>query len=203
MTNIDLIKSFKQTKVNLPSVSSLGNCASIAMIKASIEVFGLNNIFDYEKVGNVYKVVLKDGTKLSFTESELSRSNEVIGFELNIHDTNKLQLFQSIYAYACLCMCVMTKRVMEIGEAGDGIGDFEAALMALNDGANTPSLPEKLGLQNYFTSPGFHNKSNIGMMGWLNGHTVYMSNKYYDNYGTPQKIKAFNKYFRRMRITNI
>lgn len=202
MTHIDLIKSFKQTKVNLPSASSLGNCASIALIKAAIEVFGVGNVFQHTIEGEVHHVVLKDNTELSFTKAELERSNSVIGFKLNEDEPDKLELYKSIWEYAQLCMVVMTKRVMQIGEAGKGKGDFEAALLALNDGANTPSLPKRLGLQNYFTSPGLLKRKHRAMMGWLKGHTVYMSKKYYDKYGTPTKIKKFNRYPKRMRIIN-
>jgi len=199
MTNIDLIKSFNQGTVQLESSSSLGNCASIALIKASLEIFGLDNLFEHSIEEGVHNIKLKDGTKLSFTSEELSRSNDVIDFQLNELDPDKLELYIKIHKYSQLAICAMTKRVMEIGEAGQGQGNFEDALRALNDGANTPNLPRTLGLQSYFTSPRYYmSAKNKGMIGWLSGHTVYISQRHMDYYGSPKKIRF--RYPRRMRI---
>jgi hypothetical protein len=201
MNNFDIIKSFGQGTVNLDIKSSLGNCASIGLIKASIEIFGLNNLFQISKDEDNYSVDLKDGTSINFNQNELNRSNEVIGFRLNEDIPEKLILFREIYEYAQICMCIMTKKVMIDGEAGEGIGDFESALVALNDGANTPTLPSKLGLQKYFSQPTwFLPTSNKAMIAWLRGHTVYMSQGYYDDYGKCKKITWRTPYIRRMRI---
>ena len=205
MTNVDLIKSFKQGAVQLKSTSSLGNCASIAIIKASIEIFGLNNLFEHSKETNVHRIVLKDGTELTFSDEELLRSNNVVDFQLNEEEEeeeeDKIELFKKIHEYSQFAICAMTKRVMEIGEAGQGQGNFEDSLRALNDGANTPNLPKALGLQSYFTNPKYYmSVRNKGMIGWLSGHTVYISQKYMDYYGSPQRIRF--KYPRRMRIIN-
>ena len=96
----------------------------------------------------------------------------------------------------------MAKHVQKIGEAGHGKGDFEKALLALNDGANTKQLPKVLGLQDYFTEPKlFMSKNHKAMMGWLRGHTVYMSEGFYDHYGEVKKIRKW-KYPKRMRLIN-
>lgn len=199
ITNIDLIESFAQGEVNLPLTNgSVGNCASIGLIKASIEVFGLNNVFTLEKNDNNFQVTFKNNISVTFTEMELERSNEVADFKLNETNPEKLILYKSIRDYAQIALCAMVKRVMEIGEAGDGIGDFENALIALNDGANSPSLPEKLGLEDYNLQKGvFSGAKEKGMFGWFKGHTVYISQGVRDNYGKvstdtwryPKKIK--------------
>jgi hypothetical protein len=114
----------------------------------------------------------------------------------------KLDLYKRIYAYAQLAMCIMTKHVIEIGEAGRGQGDFENALIAINDGANTENLPKVLGLQDYFSRPKWGmSKRRKAMIGWLKGHTVYLSQGWYDYYGKPKKIR-FYKYPKRMRLIN-
>lgn len=185
ITNIDLIKSFAQGEVNLPLTNgSVGNCASIGLIKASIEVFGLNNVFKHEKIEENYYVTFKNNITVSFTDIELKRSNEVAGFKLNESEPEKLLLYKSIRDYAQIALCAMVKRVIEIGEAGDGIGNFENALIALNDGAHSPSLAKKLGLENYYLSKGvFSGAKGKGMFGWFRGHTVYISQGVRDNYG--------------------
>jgi hypothetical protein len=184
-TNIELIESFAQGEVNLPPpMGTVGNCASIALIKASIEVFGLNNVFKHEKTGDTYQVTFKNSKKVTFTEKELARSNEVAGFVLNTKNPSKLELYTSIRDYAQIALCSMVKRVMEIGEAGEGKGDFEKALRALNDGANSPSLPEKLGLEEYSYRKGWLSGASAkGTFGWLKAHTVFISQGVRDDYG--------------------
>lgn len=188
VTNIDIIKSFAQGQVNLPNThGSLGNCASIALIKASIEVFGIDKVFEKEKLGEVYKITFKNNHQIQFTESELERSKLVAGFKLNNKVPAKLELYSSIYNYSNLALCAMVKRVMEIGEAGMGKGDFEKALLALNDGAVTSDLPEKLGLESHCLHLRNFNKSNgKGVIGWRGGHTVYISQRKRDDRGSPK-----------------
>lgn len=184
-TNIELIESFAQRDVNLPPpTGTVGNCASIALIKASIEVFGLNNVFKHEKIGYTYQVAFKNSKKVTFTVKELARSNEVAGFVLNTKNPSNIELYTLIRDYAQIALCSMVKSVMEIGEAGEGIGDFEKALRALNDGANSPSLPEKLGLEEYSYRKGWlGGASSKGTFGWLKAHTVFISQGVRDDYG--------------------
>jgi len=199
-TNIELINSFAQGDVNLPPpMGTVGNCASVALIKASIEVFGLNNVFKHEKSVDSYKVTFKNNRIVIFSETELARSNEVAGFKLNEKEPAKLELYTSIRDYAQIAMCAMVKRVMEIGEAGEGKGDFEKALRALNDGANTPNLPEKLGLEDYcLDKKWFRDANGNGLFGWLSGHTVYISHGVRDKYG--EVSSDVLKYPKRMQI---
>ncbi len=199
-TNIELIKSFAQGEVNLPPpVGAVGNCASIALIKASIEIFGLDNVFQKEVSVDTYQITFKNNSKVSFTEKELERSNEVAGFVLNTKEPDKLELYTSIRDYSQIALCAMVKRVMEIGEAGEGKGDFEKALRALNDGANTPTLPEKLGLEDYcFGKKWYRDANGKGLFGWLKGHTVFISQGVRDNRG--KVASDVLKYPKRMQI---
>lgn len=199
-TYLELIESFGQGEVRLPPpMGTVGNCASIALIKASIEVFGLNNVFLHEKADDTYQVIFKNKQSVRFTQKELDRSSEVAGFILNTSNPAKLELYTAIRDYAHIALCAMVKRVMEIGEAGEGKGDFENALRALNDGANTPTLPEKLGLENYcLGKKWFRNADDKGLFGWIKGHTVYISQGVRDNYGkVATDVLEFPK---RMRI---
>ncbi len=69
----------------------------------------------------------------------------------------------------------------------------------MNDGANTPSLPEKLGLEEYCLSKRwFRNADNIGLFGWFRGHTVYISQGVRDKYGNVSS--DIRRYPKRMQI---
>ncbi len=184
-TNIDIIRSFAQGEVKLPSpVGTVGNCASIALIKAAIEVFGMDNIFQMVEAGNTYRITFKNGKQVSFTDQELARSIEVAGLVLNVDAAAKIELYTSIYNFANIALCAMAKRVMEIGESGAGIGNFESALRALHDGANSPGLAEKLGLEEYcYRKRLLSGSGGKGMFGWLKAHTVYISQGVRDDYG--------------------
>lgn len=199
-SNIEIIESFAQGEVKLPSVKgSVGNCASIALIKASIEVFGLFNVFQYEKIEQVYTVTFKNNHIVSFNQSELERSIYVADFQLNMKNPSKLELYKAIKDYADIALCAMVKRVMEIGEAGEGKNDFEKALIALNDGANSPNIPEKLGLENhYYGKKWYRDSKGKGLFGWFKGHTVYISQNVRDNYG--KVATDTGKFPKRMQI---
>lgn len=206
ISNIDLIRAFSQGVVNLPEIkNSVGNCASIAIIKASIEVFGLNKVIEYHIIEEVYYITLKNGIQLEFTKEQLERSNIVANFQLNSVDPGKFVLYQAIFEYAQILMCTMTIMVSKIGESGEGIGDFELALIAINDGADSTSIPKLLGLDDYYIGKTkmkrfFMSPNNKGMFAWLLNHTVYMSEELYDYHG---KVKFIpNKYPNRIRIVN-
>jgi hypothetical protein len=184
-THIELIESFAQGEVNLPPpMGTVGNCASIALIKASIEVFGVDNVFQKEKSGDTYRITFKNNRQVTFTDKELARSIDVAGLVPNKSEPSKLELYTSIFDFANLALCAMVKRVMEIGEADEGKADFEKALRALNDGANSPSLPEKLGLEDYSYKKGWlSGAGSKGMFGWFKAHTVFISQGVRDDYG--------------------
>lgn len=60
-----LLRCFSQGRAN--------NCASIALMKASMLKYGYKYIFEFEKTGNtgnIYKIRLKDNTRLTITEQE-------------------------------------------------------------------------------------------------------------------------------------
>lgn len=89
------------------SQGSANNCASVALIKAAMYRYGYENIFRYEREGDLYKVVLKDGTKLSITGDELSLAKRYADFDTSgsrlLSDVEREQLLHYAYlAYACI-----------------------------------------------------------------------------------------------------
>lgn len=199
LSHTDIIKSFRQGTVDL---ASGGNCASIGLIKAAIEVFGVNQVFQLTQETGTYQVTFKNNTSVSFTERELQRTVEAAGFiAQQAEDPMKQPLYDSIFAYAKLCFCAMVKHTMLIGEAGDGKGNFEEALTALNDGAYSPNIHRLLGLEEHARGPKtLMSATGGGMIGWLKAHTVYISHGQFDYYGSPHKLGL--RYPRRMQLLN-
>jgi hypothetical protein len=67
-----LFKAFKQGRVK-ENAKIAGNCVAVAVIKAGMATFGLNNIFlsvDRDSSKKLTRVILRDGTKLSLTFEE-------------------------------------------------------------------------------------------------------------------------------------
>ncbi|MFT7352466.1 MAG: hypothetical protein ACI9XR_002250 [Flavobacterium sp.] len=185
----NLIRAFYQGEINIPfEKNNVGNCAAIALIKASIEVFGLNNVIDYYCSNGVYFVTLKNGVKLNFTQFDLNRSNYVANFQFKPVDPTTYSLFNSIYQYAQLLMCTMAVVVAKEGLNSKIIGEFENALEVLNDGPNPKYLPTLLGLEEFCIGntwkERFLMKSDTGQIAWFNRHTVFMSKKEFDLFGS-------------------
>jgi hypothetical protein len=146
----NLIRAFYQGEINIPfEKNKVGNCAAIALIKASIEAFGLNNVIDYHCSNGVYYVTLKNGVAVNFTQFDLNRSNYVANFQFKPIDPATFDLYNSIYQYAQLLMCTMAVMVAKEGINFKGIGEFENALEVLNDGPNPKYLPSLLGLEEF------------------------------------------------------
>lgn len=187
-TNYDIIQAFRQG-----TVEEGGNCASIALIKAAINVFGVGYVFEISKSENIYSVVFKDRTELIFTQEQLDFTTKRADFHLRQGTTqDETELYKEIYDYANLCFCAMVKKVTEIGESGDGIGDFENAIVALNDGATTSVLYKTLGLTNVNgPSVWMRTKGQAGIIAWKKAHTVFVSDGIYDHYGEARTIGAF------------
>jgi hypothetical protein len=193
----EIIQSFRQG-----IVENGGNCAAIAVIKAAIDVFGVGGVFQHDQTVEGHQVVLRDGTCLTFTAAQLQHTAKLADFHLRTGaDASQSELFRSIYDYANLCFCTMVKRVTQIGEAGDGIGEFEEAIVALNDGAITPQLPHILGLAAEtlpFLAP---TSGRGGCVAWSGGHAVFASHGVYDHWGEVRTMGL--KYPRRLQITKV
>lgn len=145
-------------------------------------------------------MTLRNDRSLAFTSAELEEATSRAAFHLRAsHDGNEDRLYREIFDYANLCFCTMVKRVMEIGEAGDGVGHFGDAIHALNDGAITPELPAILGLS--ATTPRFGTRTSDqrGFIAWSRGHTVFASNGLYDHWGDVKRMSM--RFPMRMQIT--
>ncbi|MBL6445409.1 hypothetical protein JMN32_03770 [Fulvivirga sp. 29W222] len=200
---IDLIQAFGQGKVKLSperKATSAGNCVSIGYIKASIEVFGLNNIFEHTIENNVHSVILKDHSKVSFTSEELKSSIEAAGFSKEKrpdHLTSQQQArYDSIYDYANIIFCAIVKRYQAYHKTS-----FTDALDEINLGKNVRCYPKYLGLQYHTKYEGWkgNRKSRTGEVAWFKNHVVYVSKGLVDFRGEAYKKKPI-RYPKRIKI---
>lgn len=185
MNNKELIKAFKQ--------GGTGNCVSIAIIKAGIEIFGINNIFQHDWNNNICEVIMRDGFQLNFSKEELEKGISLSKFILLENE--------EVFNYANLCFTAMVKRAQAEENDGQSNMSFEEAAETLNKGEYYLEGPHWIGLRQNTRSIGrkyiYQNK---GVIGASRKHCFYASKGYEDNYGKIDKIsfpeRRFCKWFR-------
>lgn len=168
-----LIRSFKQ--------DGAGNCVSIAIIKAGIEVFGLGKVIHAEKIATGYRVTMRDGFSFDITNEEIQIASKGSKF--------KLLENREVFDYANFCFGAMAKRA-QIEENDDFQNmTFEKAIATLNDGEYYTYGPHFLGLRHNYRHVGrryiFHYP---GVVGASIKHCFFASYGWEDKYGTPDYI---------------
>lgn len=185
MNNRELIMAFKQGEAK--------NCVSIAIIKAGIEIFGINKVFHHYWDGDTCEVTMRDGFQLRFTRDQLEEGSRLSSFEkLNNEEA---------YNYANLCFTAMAVRAKI--EENDNIPDmtFQKAAESLNNGENYLEGPHWLGLGHHYVRIG---RKYIwqykGVIGASRKHCFFASQGYEDDYGKVDYIskleRPFCKWFR-------
>jgi hypothetical protein len=183
-----IIKAFKQ--------GGAGNCVSIAVIKASIQVFGIGGVVQFLKTNeNNYSFLMKDGFEGEISNYELNMACEGSKFE---HQED-LEIFN----YANLCFSAMVKRAQL--ENHEGAISFEQAINALNNGEYYYLGADWLGLRHHKRSLGLkYIWNNIGVVGASPRHCFFCSHGLVDDYGMPNPIswieKAKYRFFSYYRI---
>jgi hypothetical protein len=190
-TNIQLIKAFNQGAAN--------NCASIALIKAAIEVHGTDGVFKLTKNQQDYTAKLKNGAEVIFTQQELDLSIKVALFTPGLSEDAAEQLvYNEILLYAQKCFAVMVCMHQQINQEAT----FEKALNVLNNGANSNYISAFLGLEQYTTDRIRRmNPGEKGMIAWAQKpwlkHTVFMSQNVFDDDGSVSRnVSRFPKRIR-------
>lgn len=180
-----LITAFRQG-----TVVEGGNCASIALIKAAMSRYGEAVFAKHEIQTDTHHVELRDGTKLQFTAAQVRRAAQRADFHVRLGSTpEQTAVNQQILDMAHVYFCAMVVRVMQIGECGDGVGDFEDAIVALNDGADTDQIPDLLGLR-YQIDKWASTKRHNGVIAWTRRHAVFAAHDVFDYYGEARNIIA-------------
>ena len=187
METRDLIKSFKQ--------GGTGNCVSIAIIKASIQIFGMNKIFNHYWEGDICKITMRDGFELSFTRDELAAAT--LGSKFILLENQK------VLDYANLCFAAMAKRAQI--EENDDIENltFEQAIETLNDGEWYTHGADWLGLRfNILNIKRKYIWQYKGVVGASSKHCFFASEGIEDNHGRPDPLNIFERRFSKwFRVT--
>jgi len=170
------------------------NCASIALIKASLNVYGLNNLFDIEKVDNDnWKVTLKNNESFTLNNEEIGKARKSADFVI-IHDDDENR---KIVEYAVLTYAVMAKYMQII----DGEKDFDSALYDLETGAYTPTVYKYLGFKvgkQIVKLKRLSGGSYSGLVAWSSAHAVFACDRYMDYHGV--KTPLWFKYSGRFMV---
>lgn len=181
-----LYKSFRQGERT--------NCASIALIKASLEVYGLDSLFTVSnKNADEINVILKDGTSEKLSKIELDLSRNSAGFVLMDSSKESIQ----VYEYAILTYAILAKHKMTI----EKYNKFEDALTELEYGADASEVYKYLGFRRnkeVVRHKRFTGGSLCGLIAWSPAHAVYSCNGIMDYHG--QKRNLWVKYSGRIQI---
>lgn len=177
MEAIKLIKSFKQ--------GGAGNCVSIAVIKASIQVFGLHNVVHFQTLTpDSISFIMKDGFEGVLGQDEMAIAEAGSRFQCLEN--------RAIFDYSNKCFAAMAKRLLD-----EGYGNattFTMAVSELNDGEHYHKGADFLGLRHYRRAVGLkYVLSNIGVVGASKKHCFFCSNGLVDNYGVPDRINILER----------
>ena len=140
--NMRILNAFKQGVID-----GSGNCASIALIKAAIDRYGVGNVFSSlrDASGERYFVILHSGKELMLTYEEIERAARKAKFTESSDPT-----VRAIKLYADTCFAVMAKHLQvnqSLQADASKYDDFDKAIEDLNDGFFTPAIAEVLGLR--------------------------------------------------------
>ncbi len=171
------------------------NCSSIAFIKASLNVYGLDNLFVTEKVNDTtYKITLKNNASFNLKNEELNKAKFSADFVF-IKDNCESE---QITDYAVLTYAVMAKYKQII----DKKATFDKALEDLEEGeVYTPTIYKYLGFKEGKEIQKLKRESGsefCGVVAWSTAHAVFVCEDFMDYYGNKKSI--YIKYPGRFRI---
>lgn len=171
------------------------NCSSIAFIKAALNVYGLDNLFEDEILNeNLHKITLKNKASFNLSAEEINKANTSAGF-IYIKDNCESE---KIKDYAVLAYAVMAKYKQII----DKEDTFDIALEDLEDGAvYTPTIYKYLGFAIGKQIEKLKRQSGseyCGVVAWSTAHAVFVCEDFMDYYGNKKSI--WIKYPGRFRI---
>lgn len=171
------------------------NCSSIAFIKASLNIYGLDNLFITEKLDdNEQRITLKNNDTFILNSSEISKAKISADF-VCIKDNCENE---KIIDYAILTYAVMAKYKQIL----DREATFDRALEDLESGeVYTPTIYKYLGFQLGKQIQKLKRESGsefCGVVAWSTAHAVFVCEDFMDYYGNKKSI--WIKYPGRFRI---
>ena len=171
------------------------NCSSIAFIKASLNVYGLYNLFVTEKIDDsLYKITLKNNASFNLKNEEINKAKLSADFVF-IKDNCESE---KIKDYAVLTYAVMAKYKQIINKEAT----FDEALEDLEDGSvHTPTIYKYLGFKLGKQIQKLKRQSGsefCGVVAWSTAHAVFVCEEFMDYYGNRKSVWV--KYPSRFRI---
>jgi hypothetical protein len=177
LSSDQIFESFKQGERT--------NCSSIAFIKASLNVYGLDNLFVTEKVNDVlYKITLKNKASFNLKQEEIEKARFSADF-VYIKDNCESE---QITEYAILTYAVMAKyrQIIEKEQT------FDKALEDLEDGGvYTPTIYKYLGFEKGKQIQKLKRLSGseyCGVVAWSTAHAVFVCEDFMDYYGNKKSV---------------
>lgn len=185
MDTKEIISSFRQGE-------SSANCVAVAVIKASVEVFGLTGIFQtINRSADETTVTLRNGMAITVTKDELDLAALRSAFVLG----GNAQLYQ----FANFAFAVMAKRAQRAHN--EGAVTFDEAIDSLLNGESYARGPEWIGVEQYVQKI---RKRDIwkyaGVVGASDKHCFLASFGWEDVYGKPDKITQFRLLFNPLKF---
>lgn len=168
-----------------------GNCASIALIKAAINVFGIDSVFSEQRINDtLIQAVLKNGRKYSISNSDLQFAQKSADFKIQVNG------HEEIINYAIKCYAVMGKVRQEL----EGLDTYKESLEYLERGYYTPSVYVLLGMENNVIHlKRFSNiSSKCGIVAWRTKHAVFACNGFMDDHGRKESVSL--RYYGRFQL---
>ena len=175
--------SFKQGAAN--------DCASIAVIKASIATFGMdttNGVFKDDHVGQddgVHHITLRGGDALTISPAQISQAKDYSKFEMVAGATPEPQIVDRAY----LLYAVMAQRAATLGMQPGSIfseasGSYEGGLKLLSwEGRDADLLPALLGFKTVDVPT--TSTDQIAYIQTNYYHAVFAIQGMYDEHGVP------------------
>lgn len=158
----------------------LGNCATIALIKASLAEFGdVGNIFKkYSTTGDSISCTFNDGISVSIKENDRDVVKKLSGIK---KPDNSKYYETAITIYALICKRLVFAKI-------GCVLNFENAVEYLNSGYSTPNVPELLALKSI--SVRIKDLKNYpSVIIYTSAHAAFCTNGYQDFLGESHKIK--------------
>ncbi|GAO44105.1 hypothetical protein [Flavihumibacter petaseus] len=177
------------------------NCAVVAVIKTAILQYGIGKIFSLRKTNKNYLVRLRNGESLNLTTLEVDQLYKGCSFVYSRYTSgNKQKDLKRLKKYVKICYAIMVKYLHEIGFRDQHFKISKAKkLLQFGFGKkhpfNTDHLYLFLGLTRNDEITDFKKKhlpyirTAKALILYSPTHVVAVSNGYYDDYGTPTKLK--------------
>lgn len=185
MTDKFIIESFTQSEAN---------CAAIALIKAAIIKYGINNVFKKRRANGQWIITLKDKQIIVLNDADINRINKYNKIGFRRYRNRAVTANARLKEYVRLCFAVMVRVLQLNGYEGNEFTESGAIELLAREGMNTDHLHTLLGLQRkkkqaWKLSPAhlrlFRHKT--GVLLYSDRHIAVLSKEYYDDFGKAVK----------------